>query len=340
MPSVAARAVLAAVVAGTVLASCSSGGSTRAGGRAAATSTAGTPSTAPAATASSTTTPTVPIAPLPTVAPAEARALLTPAGPLVPVVAYDDGGGYRVVTPCGAEVSLAEGTPVGPVDVVLDPGHGGDEDGAVGANGLKEKDLNLAVAEAAAARLRDEGVSVALTRTGDYRVTLATRAELARAFGARALVSIHHNAVADGPSDGPGTETYHQVDVPESRRLAGLVYEEVVDALDDHDVAWHADRDAGAKYRRNRSGGDYYGILRRAAGVPAVLSEAAFLSNPAEAQLLADPAVQAAEAAAIARAVVRFLTTDDPGSGFVEPLPRTDQAGPGGGGAGCVDPPL
>ena len=101
-----------------------------------------------------------------------------------------------------------------------------------------------------------------------------------------------------------------------------------------------ADRDAGAKPRRRSDGTDYYGILRRTAGVPAVLSEAAFISNPPEEALLATPAFHAEEASAIAEAVVRFVTTDDPGSGFVEPYPRTQPAGPGGGPSGCVDPPL
>jgi N-acetylmuramoyl-L-alanine amidase len=273
------------------------------------------------------------------VAPSDARALRTEAGPIVPVVAHD-GAAYRVRTPCGLETSVVDGTPIATADVVLDPGHGGDEEGAIGANGIKEKDVNLAVAERVRDRLEDEGYRVVLTRTGDYRVTLATRAELALALEARAFVSVHHNAVADGPSDGPGSETYHQIASPDSRRLAGLVYEEVVRALDAYDVAWEADRDAGAKYRSNRDGDDYYGILRRSAGVPAVLSEAAYVSNPAEAELLADPDVQAAEGDAIARAVVRFLTTDDPGSGFVEPYARSDDAGPGGGPTGCIDPPL
>jgi hypothetical protein len=74
--------------------------------------------------------------------------------------------------------------------------------------------------------------------------------------------------------------------------------------------------------------------------VPAVLSEAAFISNPAEEALLADPAFQKVEATAIAQAIVRLVTTDDPGSGFVTPYPRTQPAGPGGGSQGCQDPPL
>ena len=74
--------------------------------------------------------------------------------------------------------------------------------------------------------------------------------------------------------------------------------------------------------------------------MPAVLSEAAFISNPAEEALLADPAFQRVEAKALTDAIVRFATTDDPGSGFVTPYPRTEPAGPGGGRDGCEDPPL
>jgi N-acetylmuramoyl-L-alanine amidase len=118
------------------------------------------------------------------------------------------------------------------------------------------------------------------------------------------------------------------------------VYEEVLRALSDYEVDWVADRDAGAKYRRRADGTDYYGILNRSAGVPAVLSEAAFISNPEEEALLSDPAFQRVEATALVRAVVRYVTTDDPGSGYVTPYPRTQPAGPGGGSRGCVDPPL
>ena len=180
-----------------------------------------------------------------------------------------------------------------------------------------------------------------LTRTNDVRMTLDVRGELVNALRPRAFVSIHHNGGADEPSAKPGSETWAQYADPEARRLGGLVYEELLGAFRAYDgVAWVADRDAGAKYRLNGRGQDYYGILRRTVGIPAVLSEALFLSNPPEAQLLTRPDVQEAEAAALARAVTRFLTTADPGSGFVEPYPRTEPAGPGGGGGGCVDPPL
>ena len=81
-------------------------------------------------------------------------------------------------------------------------------------------------------------------------------------------------------------------------------------------------------------------MLRRTAGTPAVLVEAAYLSNPAEADLLADPGVQDAEAQAIAAAVERWFETDDPGSGFMDPLPRGDESSGGGTFANCKDPDL
>ena len=267
------------------------------------------------------------------------RAVVTPAGVVAPVLAAE-GDAWRVRTPCGATATTT-GSPLYGATVVLDPGHGGDELGALGPNGLTEKELNLAVARQAGALLEAAGATVVLTRTTDLRMTLATRGELVQRLAPRAFVSIHHNAVPDGPLDRPGTETYAQVDSPEARRLGGLLYEELVaDFARYPGVPWQGNVDAGAKYRRNSRGGDYYGILRRTAGVPGVLSEALFISNPPEADLLARADVQAAEAEAIAAAITRFLTTSDPGSGFTEPVPRTTPAGPGGGATGCVDPPL
>lgn len=268
-----------------------------------------------------------------------ARAVITPTGVVAAVLRTNADGTHLVRTPCGGEAAAA-GHAVTGAHVVLDPGHGGDEPGAVGPGGLREKDVNLAVALAAQRQLQALGAKVVLTRTGDQRITLASRAAIATSLQAGVLISIHHNADPDGPHEGPGSETYFQIASPESKRAAGLVYAELVDAFATYEVSWVGDTDAGAKYRPRDDGGDYYGILNRSAGVPAVLSEAAFVSNPAEEALLADPSFQAAEAAAITRAVVRFLTSADPGSGYVEPYPRTVPAGSGGGSDGCVDPPL
>ena len=301
------------------------------------------PTTAPTGTTSDAPPP-LGTAPTPDGAPTgdaagETKVVVSARGVVLPVRSRQ-GGGYRVLTPCSNNAVVTGGAPVSGAAVVLDAGHGGAEDGAVGPNGLTEKAVNLAVARHAQAALQRQGLTTVLTRTADYRMTLGARAEVARALRPRAFVSIHHNSVPDGPRPGPGTETFYQVESPSSKRLAGLVYEEVVKALSAYQVPWVADRDAGAKFRKNSRGNDYYGILRQTGGVTAVLSELAYISNPAEAQLLARPDVQQVEGEAVARGVVRFLTTPDPGSGYVTPYPRDEPAGPGGGDAGCVDPPL
>ena len=278
---------------------------------------------------------------LPRHQPGPPRILITPTGVIVPTSGRS-AGTWRVTTPCGRSARVRSGTPIGGTTVVLDPGHGGVETGAVGDNGLRESDLNLAVARLAKAALEAQGATVMLTRTADYRVTLAVRATIAKVLRPRLMVSIHHNGGVDGPSNKPGTETYYQRASVASKRLAGLVYEEELATFRSYpDIPWWGNVDAGAKYRTNSSGGDYYGILRQTAGVPTVLSEALFLSaSRAEADLLARPEVQRAEADAIVRAVRRFVLTRDPGSGFVTPIPRTSPAGPGGGASNCVDPRL
>jgi N-acetylmuramoyl-L-alanine amidase len=303
------------------------------------TTTSASPTTATTTAAPATVT-TLPVetAPPTEPPPADPKALVTPTGVVVTLLGAD-AGGWRVRTPCFEEAVVSTGTPLFGADVVLDPGHGGSETGAIGPNGLHEKEVNLTVAQGVRDRLEAVGLRVVLTRLGDYRTTLRTRAEIATALGARAFVSIHHNAAPDGPWPGPGSETYYQIASADSKRLAGLAYEELVAAFASYDITWVADRDAGAKYRPSTDG-DYYGILRHSAGVPAVLSEAAFISNTPEADLLATPEFQAAEADALARAVQRFLGTPDPGSGFTEPYPRTEPAGPGGGAEGCADPAL
>jgi N-acetylmuramoyl-L-alanine amidase len=242
---------------------------------------------------------------------------------------------------------VADGRIEPTADIVIDPGHGGPESGAVGQGGLTEAELNLAVARMTVEALAKDGVTAALARTGDYRQTLASRVAVAAAMHPKAFISIHHNAEPDEQRAAPGTETYYQVgkDVPparsaQSKRLAGLIYEEVTKALSAYPASWVADRDAGAKYRVGESGNDYYGVLRlsAASGLVGSLAELAFLSNPSEEALLKRDDVRRAEAAAVARAVVRYLRTDDPGSGFVTPYPRTEPAGGGGGTTGCVDP--
>ncbi|MFQ5517417.1 MAG: N-acetylmuramoyl-L-alanine amidase [Acidimicrobiia bacterium] len=312
----------------------------------------------------------------------------TPAGPvtvraweglLLPVVGRD-GDWLEVITGCedSAYVHISEvaftpgrqsgGLPPGPgfdladAVVVIDPGHGGLNTGAIGpVLGLVEKEVNLDIARRArdlmAARRHidwESGRVVAgddvpsfgsvwVTRTegppgADVEEGLSFRAQLANQAGAHAFVSIHNNADPDGPSSVPGSEAFYRFTDPESRRLAGLLMEEFIRGFPAFNVGWVSDTDAGAKYRLQDDGiTDYYGVLRRAR-VPAVLAEGAFISNAAEEALLATVEFRHAYAEAIYRALVRFLTTPDLGSHFTVPYPRTLPAGSGAPRPGCTVP--
>lgn len=274
-------------------------------------------------------------------APGQTSAGRLRAGVVVPFSAVNNGWA-RITTPCELTrwMPLDAGDRLARPVVVLDPGHGGGETGAVGPTGLQEKEVNLDVAVRAAAALNGRGIPTLLIRDSDYRATLPFRVEVASASGTELMISIHHNADPDGPMDRPGTETYFQYRSAASKRLAGLVYEEVFRELSKLPVSWVGDTDAGAKWRLNDRGGDYYGILRRSGeqGVITVLAELSFVSNPAEEEMLRREDVRQAKADAIVRAVERYRNTNDPGSGFTTPYPRTQPAGPGGGAQGCVDP--
>jgi len=267
-----------------------------------------------------------------------ADALVTPTGVVVAVL-EQTATGYLVRTPCGNEAVVTDGTPIGGVSVVIDPGHGGEVDtGAVGTNGLMEKNLNLDLAQALEAKLIVRGVSVILTRTGHYATILGTRTALADHLGADLLLSIHHNAPTPGASAQPGTEIFIQHDSAESRRLGGLVWQHVVDALSEFDVAWSAAPDAGVLSVLSTRGNDAYGINRSPETV-SVLAELGYLSNPAEAELFATDQYIEAAAEALADALEAYLGTDDAGSGFIAE-PRVFNPQPGIGSSLCVDPDL
>ncbi len=81
--------------------------------------------------------------------------------------------------------------------VVLDAGHGGDDEGAIGPKGLREKDVALDVARRLAAKLRDHGLGVVMTRDADVFVPLEARTALANDARADLFVSVHANASPD-----------------------------------------------------------------------------------------------------------------------------------------------
>ena len=264
----------------------------------------------------------------------------TDTGWIVPVLATLDDG-WWVWTPCGRAAEISHGEFVASVDFVLDPGHGGSEPGAVGPGGTRESDVNVQVTRRVAAALEADGYTVLMTRDRDIRVPIVTRAEIALALDPIAFISIHHNAGTEAASAEPGTEMFFQIASPDSKRLAGLIYEETREILDPLGSSWFALSDAGAMSRPSREGGDYYGVLRLPASVPSVIAEFAYITNPVEEDLLNRADVQDGLANAVREAVARFISTTDGGSGFTED-PIFRGYGPSGAGrtTNCIDPAL
>lgn len=264
--------------------------------------------------------------------------LITPTGVVV-TVTRRTATGYQVVTPCGVGAEIVYGQPLIHADVVLDPGHGGDEKGALGPKGETEAEVNLDVARRAASVLASQGISVALTRTADYRVPVKQRAAIADALTPQAFVSIHHNSPSAQPSEKPGTEVYVQSGSADARRLGGLIYQEVTGALTTFDLTWSRRADAGVLSVLDSKGQNAYGIIRYPA-TPTALAELSYISNPEEALLQHSVEYRQTAAQAVANAIVRYLTTPDPGTGFVGRSRTFNPQAETGSPDGCVDPPL
>ena len=104
-------------------------------------------------------------------------------------------------------------------------------------------------------------------------------------------------------------------------------------------MAWTRSARFGVRWRDNGTGADFYGVLRRSAGVPAVLVEGAYLSSSTEAAVLRTDAFRDAEARAIALGILRWLTTFDQGVGYQDGVV---EGGSGGNSdlSTCRDPDL
>lgn len=153
------------------------------------------------------------------------------------------------------------------VVVVIDPGHGGDNEGTT-ENGFCEKEMTLATAMALYERLSQyDGVTVYLTRTDDTDIILKKRAEFAQSVGADFLFSIHYNASENHELFGsevwvPLTAPYNVYGYQFGNTLLTRLREKGLFIR-------------GIKTRINDKGTDYYGILREsvALGIPAILIE-------------------------------------------------------------------
>jgi N-acetylmuramoyl-L-alanine amidase len=206
----------------------------------------------------------------------------------------------------------------GRIDVGLDPGHSVADPGAAGG-GLVEHQLTLALAWKVRARLEAQGLAVVMTRTDDRpltayrnpdattRIRLEQEARIAAAAGARVYVSLHFNGNTD-PRAG-GSSVYYNPDNfgPESRRLAQAIQSEIVTRV--RAATGHQLRDLGTL--SDLSAGKPYGHFFSLRGpFPSALVEAMFLTNPREAELLADEATLDALADAYAAGIQRYLSDE------------------------------
>lgn len=179
--------------------------------------------------------------------------------------------------------------PQGQTVVVLDPGHGGADPGAVGIGGLQEKLVVTAVTQYVAAALRSQGIAVLLTRQGDEEVDLQPRVEIAENANASLFVSIHANAISMDRPEVNGLETYYYSDMGE--RFAEVLHRRVISLT--------GMEDRGTRQAR-------FFVLRRTS-MPAVLVETGYVTGAIDAPKLSDPNWQARMGNAIAAGVLDYL---------------------------------
>jgi len=159
---------------------------------------------------------------------------------------------------------------------MVDPGHGGGDPGAI-VGGIEEKDINMLIAERMVdLSARFPRIEIALTRTGDYGVSLLDRIELAEEVGACCYLSVHANSYGDPAVE--GAETFLAESSPRNEKNLQLA-RTIQRAL----VAETGAKDRGTRSRR---------LYTRWISAPAVLVETGFLTSPAEKEKLTDPNYQ------------------------------------------------
>ncbi|RLJ70563.1 N-acetylmuramoyl-L-alanine amidase [Hydrogenivirga caldilitoris] len=233
--------------------------------------------------------------------------------------------------------------------IVVDAGHGGKDPGAIGYGGLREKWVNLAIAKKVAQFLQeDERFKVILTRDGDYFIPLHKRAEIALKNKADLFISIHSDAAPHKNPRAKGTQVFalsyqraaeKKEQILSSRRYAKLVLGDAADIRSGvvkkvlADLAIDVTLTESVYFARllsnelkNVIGEDVYfkGINRagfavlKTPGIPSVLVETGFITNPSEANKLKDPEFQRKVAWSIYRAIVRYFYGEDFGQKLVK----------------------
>ena len=187
----------------------------------------------------------------------------------------------------------ATGPRVSRARVTLDPGHGGDDPGAIGTRGTREKDVTLKMAVRLQKLMQDSGMDVMMTRSRDMQIHLHPRVDLGNAFQSDVFISIHANHTDD--PDISGIETYYFQ--PSSLPLARAVHRRLVKVLQRPDRGIRRNNFVVVKYNQ----------------MPACLVEIGYLSNPGEERLLTSARYQQKAAEAILSGVKDYLRTHPPG---------------------------
>jgi N-acetylmuramoyl-L-alanine amidase len=225
--------------------------------------------------------------------------------------------------------------------VALDPGHGGEDPGAIGPTGLREKDVVLAIA----LKLRDTlnalpGMRVMLTRDGDYFVPLGERVRKARRVQADLFVSIHADAFVRPQARGASVyalstrgassaaarwmaERENKADQVGGVNVAGVRDRHLLQAMLDMsttaqikdslklgaEVLGHIGRVGHLHKRQVEQAG--FAVLK-APDIPSILVETAFISNPEEEQRLRDADYRTELVAALAKGIGRYFARNPP----------------------------
>lgn len=179
--------------------------------------------------------------------------------------------------------------PSGRYVVVIDPGHGGRDPGAVGIAGIREKDIVLDISNKVAQYLQQQGVQVIMTRTDDREIDLAPRVGVANRARANAFVSIHANAISMSRPDVNGFETYYAPG--RSSRLASAIQNSVLSSINI--------RDRGVRTAR------FYVI--RNTSMDSALVETGFVTGAEDAANFQNPAWRSRMAEAIGRGIMQYL---------------------------------
>ncbi|HHV95456.1 MAG TPA: N-acetylmuramoyl-L-alanine amidase [Clostridiaceae bacterium] len=178
--------------------------------------------------------------------------------------------------------------------VVIDPGHGGYETGAV-HGGIKEKDLNLDIALRLEKLLKNEGIIVYMTRKDDRYVNLYSRSGLANSVNADMLVSIHNNADWYNTS---GTMTLYYPETAMKRN--GITSKDLAAIIQKEVSSYLGTKNIGIISRTNLA-------VLRTSKVPAVIVEVGYMTNKNELKKLSTAEYRQKAAEAIRNGILKAL---------------------------------